>query len=111
MVTWPAVLKFEGDPELLYVASQSDWNTDKYAHAIIHGEGDILIDSEGSVFSLVGLNDGVLSFQASEIILDLSEMIDLIKAHQANLGSCCIAKISFRSFAEAVQSVDSKQKT
>lgn len=48
MVTWPCLLKLDGDDELIYLRSQAD--LDSECEALILGPDDHVIDSNGNTF-------------------------------------------------------------
>ena len=111
MVTWPAVIHYHGDNELLFVASHAIWLQDPDLHAAPYSDGDRLIDSCGYVYELgsvghvrkVALHSDLAP---SEKRVSLDEMSALVKAHMSLLGSCCVAKITLLSIAEGVQMLE-----
>ncbi|MDF4803089.1 DUF4144 family protein, partial [Vibrio parahaemolyticus] len=50
MVTWPCLLKLDGDDELIYLRSHAD--LDSECEALILGPDDYVIDSNGNTFGL-----------------------------------------------------------
>lgn len=101
-VCWPAVIKYDRDAELAFVADQSEWENDVELHRFAHRDGDLLIDSEGKLFSLsVHADRMTLELKPERVSLD--DMIALIRAHAVQDGACCVSKFSAGSIAEAVQ--------
>lgn len=115
MVVWPAVLKYRGEHELTFILNQSAWNLDADLHFFGYDPEDILIDSEGSMFSLTNQNCNLItseqSAQKSAQKIDLESVLDLIKAHESQLGACCASKLSFQSIAEAIMVIGGESKT
>lgn len=105
MVVWPAIVKFDGDPELDYISDENEWKIESELHYLGYQEQDILIDSVGSVFSLNDPNDNTTKILESGELIAMDTLLTLIKEHQSSLGSCCITKIGFDSIEEAIQSV------
>ncbi|MFM2606564.1 DUF4144 family protein [Vibrio chagasii] len=50
MIRWPSLVKLDGDDELIYVASENDFQAE--CSDMILGEDDYLIDSEGDSYAL-----------------------------------------------------------
>jgi hypothetical protein len=111
MVAWPAVLKYRGEHELTFILDQSAWNLDAELHLFGYDPEDILIDSEGSIFSLTNQNNNFIISEQSEQKIDLESVLDLIKAHESQLGACCASKLSFQSIAEAIMVIGDESKT
>jgi hypothetical protein len=110
MVVWPAVLKYRGDHELTFVLDQSVWNSDTDLHFFGYDSDDILIDSEGSIFALSNRNSHVITLEQSERKIELESMLELIKAHESQLGACCASKLSFQSIAQAIMVIGENNK-
>jgi len=106
-IDWPAVIKFEGDDELLYVGSGQEWASDANLHACRYSQDDCLVDSSGHKFRLVAAADGVVMPADSGEMISLQSFIRLLRAHAAAAGQCCIEKIMTRSVAEGIALVRS----
>ncbi|MBT7445851.1 MAG: hypothetical protein HN790_17995 [Methylococcales bacterium] len=52
MVSWPAIIHYEGDDELSYVENEHDWLNNEVFHRGLYNQGDQLVDSEGQVYSI-----------------------------------------------------------
>ena len=102
MTNWPALIKFEGDDELTYVASETAWLRDAESHLYGHRGDDVLIDSSGRVFRLDHTGDGAIFPIDTGTSIPLEEFIRLVRVHASGTHRCCIEKISFRTVAEGV---------
>ncbi|MGB0835840.1 MAG: DUF4144 family protein [Psychrobium sp.] len=99
-ITWPAIIKFEADDELLFIADATQWIGDSDFHAADYHPSDILIDAVGVIHYLNHQFDGKIIPQSTEQVIELSSAIELVKAHFSAIGACCSAKLSARSFEE-----------
>lgn len=102
MILWPAIIHHAGQAELAYINDQSQWRNDMHLH--IHGyrAEDRLIDSAGNIFSLVkGMGNSAVA-EPKDQIISLYELLDLMRAHAAQTGLCCVDKLSADSVAEAI---------
>ena len=95
-INWPCVIKHANDPELTYLDKQQD-----LAH-VEPDESDILIDTSGKVYIpektqwVAGISPGTMN---------LTEVLGLVKAHAAQSGSCCVAKLYAPTISEAFKIV------
>ncbi|USH04578.1 DUF4144 domain-containing protein [Grimontia kaedaensis] len=96
---WPAILKLDGDDELLFIASQSQFEDE--ATDMIFSDEDMLIDSEGTCF--------LLSMKSQKILLvphtkqfDAIEVSALVQAHEFCKAEVCLTKIHFPTVREAI---------
>ncbi|NRA85015.1 MAG: hypothetical protein HRU22_14990 [Gammaproteobacteria bacterium] len=105
MVTWPALIKFRGDDELVYISDLAEWNGDADLHFFEYDPLDILIDASGLIHHLNNQHHDAVVPEPTKDLIELGVAIDLIKAHFSALGSCCAAKISARSVAELIDFV------
>ena len=105
MTDWPALIKFEGDDELTYVASESEWQRDAESYLYGHRGDDVLIDSSGRVFRLDHMNDGTIRTIDTGTLIKLEDFIRLVRIHASNTHRCCIEKISFRTVADGIHLV------
>ncbi|PWQ95497.1 DUF4144 family protein [Leucothrix pacifica] len=102
MITWPAVIKYDGDNELGYVASQLEWETDPDFSEFRYSEADQLIDSVGVIYSLEEGSDGVASPKNTGNKISLDDITLMLREHASALENCCVSKLGFYSIAEAV---------
>lgn len=111
MISWPGVVIMAGDAELIYVAGQRDWDEDNGRCQPLYAEDDYLLDASGHVYRLTRTVDGRVIPEATAATRTLIEVLGLVKAHAAQSGSCCVAKLyaaSIRQAIELVKSVDAQ---
>lgn len=111
MLNWPGIIKHSGDAELTYISDQSEWDNDPDLHNFELDEADFLIDSMGKLFSLTRRKDGYVKPEAIGRSISLHEVLGLIKAHAAQKGSCCVAKIYAPTIDEAFKIIASLEET
>ena len=106
MITWPAIIKYSGEAELTYVESQAEWNADAHLHGFRYEKADVLIDSNGEIYALsnVVVNDSVRPEPTGKLA-SLEKVIEMVRAHASQMGSCCVSKFSASSIQEAVYAV------
>ena len=102
LVAWPAVIKLEGEDELIYIGSGQAWARDAELHAGRYSEDDYLLDSRGCKYQLADRGDGVLlpAYTGGEI--PLQSFTRLLRAHASAAGQCCVEKIVTGSVAEGI---------
>jgi len=105
MVTWPAIIKCTGDDELTYVASQVEWDADKYLNSFSYDLTDVLIDSSGMTFRLSSDTEGRAIPAITDDRVSLEALTDLVRNHASQLGNCCVSKLYFYSITEAIAGV------
>jgi len=104
---WPALIRVEGDPELVFVRDRLAWQGESGRHVASFGDNDRLIDSTGRLFKPIARASGETGLQALEEKLSLAEVLGLVKAHAAQAGSCCVAKLWAPTIRDAFQIVES----
>lgn len=107
IISWPAVIKFEGDDELCYVDSERTWIHDAESLLYNHRGNDQLIDSDGCIFDLERRSDDHIEVVDSGERIRLSDFIKQVRIHASCSHRCCIEKINFRSIAEGIRLIDS----
>ena len=107
MVNWPGIIKHSDDAELVYVSDQAEWDNDTDLHCFEYDEADILIDSLGITFTLNVLDNKRVIPDSLGEVMELKDVLGLIKAHAAQKGSCCVAKLYAPSIVEAFKIVES----
>ena len=105
MINWPCIVKHSDDPELLYISSQAVWENVERHHGIEFSESDHLIDSSGNVFALTNSTNNYVSPEANGDSMSLVEILGLVKAHAAQIGSCCVAKLYAPTISDALEIV------
>lgn len=111
MVTWPAIIKHSDDPELIYVSDQTEWENDVDLHYFEYDESDYLLDSTGKIYTLKKTKGFYASPEPNGDSKSLQEILGLVKAHAAQQGSCCVAKLYAPSIVEALKIVKSLNET
>ena len=104
MITWPAFIKHDGEDELIYVSSLSEWQNDEEMLLYLFTERDVLIDASGKVFSLPLLQQNINSDEYLAIA-SVDNVLELVKAHAAVSEQCCIEKIQCQTTRQAVEFV------
>lgn len=105
-VNWPAVLKYAGDSELVYVSGEQAWAEDTDLHALGYQEEDVLIDSKGMLFVPQALASQQAALIPTGRQLTLTEMLSYVQLHQSCSGFCCAAKSNFATIEETVRALD-----
>lgn len=111
LLNWPGIIKHSGDAELTYVSDQAEWDSDADLHDFEFDEADCLIDSNGKLFNLTKREDHYVKPEASGNSMTLDEILALVKAHAAQKGSCCVAKLYAPTIDEAFKIVASLEET
>jgi len=92
MINWPAVIKYDGDDELIYVGSGEEWIRDAESHLYNHNCDDRLIDSSGDIFSLDHVRDDLINPESTGNQIVLEDFVKLARIHASNSHRCCIEK-------------------
>jgi len=107
MLNWPCIIKYSDDAELTYVANQADWDNNADLYDLEYDESDFLIDSSGNLFNLTKRENKSVTPEPVGRSMSLNEILGLVKAHAAQKGSCCVAKLYAPTIAEAFRIVAS----
>lgn len=99
---WPAIIKHHDDTELTYIHNLAEWEMISQSGETDFDETDLLIDSSGNTFSVSGTD----LFDNNET-QGLENILGLVKAHAAQAGSCCVAKLYAPSIKDAFSIVKS----
>ena len=102
MISWPSLVKLDGDAELIYVASEHEFQTE--CSDMILGEDDYLIDSEGDSYSLQS-SSNQLSLAKRTLQYSVEAVTKLIRNHEFQKAEVCLMKIHFLTIEEAIQSL------
>lgn len=100
-VEWPAIIKLDGDDELIYVADANAFLTDNFLQQTHFCKQDRLIDCSGKVYHL----DNNSTLTPTNDLLNLEEVEELLKLHLSNQGTCCVSKFHANSIREALMNV------
>jgi hypothetical protein len=111
MVNWPGIIKYSDDAELVYVSDQSEWDNDSDLHLFEYDESDCLIDSSGDIYVFNKAGNKYVKPEATGNSMSLVEILGLVKAHAAQKGSCCVAKLYAPTVSEAFKIVESLNET
>lgn len=110
-MNWPGIIKHSDDAELIYVRDQSEWDSDVDLHHFDYAEDDCLIDSSGDMYTLTVRSNNLVKPQANGHSMSLNEILGLVKAHAAQKGSCCVAKLYAPTITDAFKIVESLNET
>jgi hypothetical protein len=99
---WPAIIKHNEDAELTYINNRDEWQHNFTSGDVDFDETDLLIDTSGNTFSI--RDTGLV---ANNKIQSLESILGLVKAHAAQAGSCCVAKLYAPSIEDAFHIVKS----
>jgi len=111
MVNWPAIIKHSDDPELIYISDQTEWENNVDLHYFEYDETDFLLDSTGKTYTLKEKESFSINPEPNGESKSLQEILGLVKAHAAQQGSCCVAKLYAPSIIEALKIVESLNET
>lgn len=107
-IAWPAFLHLTGDAELQVVHDRNMWEQDPHLHAAHYLPTDVLIDSAGNRYALKRLSGKQVTLETTGQAATLQEVIHLIRAHEEQQGSCCVAKFLAPSIRDAIAALDSR---
>lgn len=107
MVEWPAVIKYEGDDELTYVDSDTEWVRDSAMYLYNHNGNNSLIDSNGTIFSLKLNDNGGTGINHTGDVISHEDFTRLVRIHASTVNRCCIEKIGFRDIADGIKLIQS----
>ncbi|EHH2475308.1 hypothetical protein J7X08_004480 [Vibrio vulnificus] len=99
MISWPCILKLDGDDELVYLASDSDLNRE--CSNLIMCPNDRVIDSVGNTFSIV-INDAEVNLVNEQVQVTAEQASKLIQSHEFCRSEVCLTKIQFESVFDAI---------
>lgn len=100
-VTWPVIIKYTGDDELLYIENELIWLANKEMSDYAYMKEDLLLDSAGALFSLCyDIDTKQTVFNAHKKEMTIERFEDWIKSHLVILNYCCSAKIGLASIKQ-----------
>ncbi|MFT7683298.1 MAG: hypothetical protein ACI935_002789 [Moritella dasanensis] len=107
MIKWPAVIKYQGEDELIYIASLSDWLNDPDLCQSHFEVEDRLIDMSGALFSLPIVSSAVntAAFVALDTQISVPEFVELVRKHAVIENYCCSAKINAKTHQQLIAMV------
>lgn len=110
-MNWPCIIKHSDDADLVYVGDQSEWDNDADLHYFECDESYFLIDASGDIYTLNKPGNKYVEPKASGNSMSLVEILGLVKAHAAQKGSCCVAKLYAPTIIDAFKIVESLNET
>jgi len=132
MVKWPAVIKYQGEDELIYIESLAEWQSDPDLCESSYEVEDRLIDASGALFSFSSQRLIAKSAIAKlsitqksitkapitktsemqpEAFVDLDESIgviefvELVRKHAVIENYCCSAKLNAKTYQQVIAMV------
>ncbi|CAI3794284.1 DUF4144 domain-containing protein [Rheinheimera sp. MM224] len=103
MIHYPAIFKFAGQDELIYIASQSSFEQHYQLQQPYFTPDDLLIDATGQAYllhqltqhssCLAALSLPALSLPVSAKQFEQPELTALVQAHFFALAQSCVVKI------------------
>ncbi|WP_417869390.1 DUF4144 family protein [Vibrio furnissii] len=102
MVNWPALLKLDGDDELLYLASEIQFHHE--CDDMILGAADHVIDCQGQRYRIHRATN-TLTLVADHTWYSAAEVSQLIQAHEFAAAQVCVTKIYFPTVEQAVKAM------
>ena len=107
MITWPVVLRFYSEDELLFVSDKNEWDIDPDLFCHPYDERDTVIDSEGKIYGLrYNRSRKISEIEYTGKEMSLSEFTDIIKRHVSVLGECCAEKLNISTFREGMRIIE-----
>ena len=110
-MNYPCIIKHSDDAELIYVGDQSELDNNADIHCFDYDESDCLIDSSGDIYYLTRPSNKYVKPEANGGSMSLVEILGLVKAHAAQKGSCCVAKLYAPTISDAFKIVESLNET
>ena len=104
-VSWPAIIKIEGDAELIFIRDLNQWEQDDEHHHFVYRDNDRLIDATGELYTLRPRENGGAVPQPANRTMTPEEIAGLVRAHAAQVNTCCIEKITAPSIKELIELV------
>lgn len=114
-VNWPAILKYTGDDELVYIENQQAWLHDPGLHSYQYTVGDQIIDSAGKAFDLIDMTGKkkneitAVNKTLSPSTMTLCAFETLIKNHMHSLNFCCSSRLRISSFKDGISLIEKTQ--
>ncbi|MFB1014778.1 MAG: DUF4144 domain-containing protein [Alteromonadaceae bacterium] len=102
MISWPCILKLDGDDELIYLGSDLDLISE--CQELLLSDEDNVIDSAGYRYLIKSI-PGKVELIKTEQIVFAEEVTNLIRAHEFTKATLCLTKIHFLTVSDAIQSL------
>ena len=114
-IHWPAILQFDQDDELMYLASYQDWLAFICANQFTVQTKDRLIDSQGQVYAIntqIQIDSSINTCIAElpQLIkrdqdISVLQLLVLVRQYGQFQGHCCSAKIIFTTIEQGIATV------
>ncbi|MGX9460866.1 DUF4144 domain-containing protein [Shewanella sp. A14] len=113
-IDWPAILQFDQDDELMYLANYHDWLSFICANQYTVCAQDKLIDSNGHIYYIqkhLPLNTSNTNVAELPRLIKLDQqmsvlqMLPIVRQYGQFQGHCCSAKIIFTTIAQGIATV------
>lgn len=101
-VQWPALIKYYGDDSLSYVHDDKVWLNDDEFSLAVYDERDILIDSQGVIFSLLNITSESKAPVLTNSMCSLDELNELLRKSAVAENYCCATKVMAKSYQDAM---------
>ena len=102
MISWPCILKLDGDDELIYLGSDLDFTSE--CQELLLSDEDNVIDSAGYRYLIKSILGKVELIKTEQIVF-AEEVTNLIRAHEFTKATLCLTKIHFLTVSDAIQSL------
>jgi len=103
VIQWPAAIHYDNDAEMQLVENVARWQQISNSRQDTFEVEDYLVDSHGQVFFFSLDSAGNTLLNCTDKKLSLEKVLGLVKAHLADQGSCCVAKLYAPSIRDALQ--------
>ncbi len=101
MISWPAIISYEGDDELTFISDEREWEIDPDLNFHPYSEGDVVIDNIGSICKLsYSKKNKKVEIEATGKSTAVKEFEELIKKHMAYLNQCCVSKLNISTIQD-----------
>ena len=102
MISWPCILKLDGDNELMFFQNEQVFISE--CQDLILDDNDYIVDSTGACYLIdSSTNKPVLADTRQK--LNVQDVTVLIQEHEFSKAEMCIIKIHFPTIAEAINSL------
>jgi hypothetical protein len=113
-IHWPAILQFDQDDELMYLANHQDWLSFICANQFTVCLHDKLIDTAGCIYHIetaeqvAVANNNVAQLPylvKQDQQMNVLQMLPLVRQFGQFQGHCCSAKIIFTTVEQGIATV------
>ncbi|AZG72035.1 DUF4144 domain-containing protein [Shewanella livingstonensis] len=112
-VHWPAILKFDQDDELMYLANKQDWLSFICANQFTLQTSDKLIDSVGHAYTIqthAQQSSNTCVAELPSLVkqsqdVSVLQLLPLVRQYGQFQGHCCSAKIVFTTIEQGIATI------